>query len=78
MDCNAACRATCQDDLLSIFEVVLGVDPIEVRTGYGSTSEVELSVFVFDWIGSIALMQCTITISEDKLGPVCKFIRGID
>lgn len=54
------------------------MDPIEVRTGYGSTSEVELSVFVFDWVGSVALVQCAITVSEDKLSPVCKFIRGVD
>lgn len=78
MNCNAACRATSQDDLLCILQIVLGVDPVKVRAGYGCASEVKLGVFVFDGVRSVALMQCAITVTENKLGPICKFIRGVD
>jgi len=43
-----------------------------MRSGYGSTSEIQLNSFVFDGIFGVALVKRTITVAEDELGPVGK------
>lgn len=43
-----------------------------MRSGYGSSSEVKLCIFVFNRVRGVTLMKGSITVTEYKLCPVCK------
>lgn len=73
VDPHSPCRPPSEDDLVSPFQIVLGVNPGEMGSSYGSSPKVELYILVFDRILGIALMQRSVTIPENEFSPSSEF-----
>jgi hypothetical protein len=44
-----------------------------MRAGVVSSSEIQLSIFVFDWVLSRALVERPVTVSDKHFSPIGKF-----